>query len=1182
MSDMTVGTLRAIFAEQGAAQLIAKITQLQSLMERTAAKATEMGAAAEKASTASAAASTKAATAAAAAGSKVEGSSERQTKAAQDTEKAATAAGNASAAAGEKAVEAGASEAAAAEKATKSTSTLTATVTKHKDALNTIAGVALKTGAIGVAAVGVAVASTITFGKAMSDVQANTHASSEELKKLSDTAVDYSTKSVFSATQVAEAENELAKAGLTTSQIMGGGLEGALNLAHAGNLDVATSAEIAASAMNQFGLGASDTSHIADLLAAGADKAQGSVQDLGEALTYVGPTAHGMGISIEETTGALTLFASRGITGSQAGTQLRGILSSLTGPSKVAADEMKSLGINLYDAQGHFIGIDGAAQQLHDHMSGLSESQRNAALATIFGNQQLSGAQILYQGGAADVDKYTKAVNDNGFAAQQSHTKLNNLWGDLKKLSSTVNADFIKSGSGVNGFFRDVVQGATGLVDKLGDVDESTLKAGASIIGIGSAAALAFGGLMKGTVAVAEFAEKVKTLREADGIVGSISRIGTTAGGVVGSITLAVGAMALAEYGAIRLNNAIENGGVSIATLSKRMQEGTNATKNFTTAFTTGLGNNASVFKNAGSNVGTLIDQLSQAKKIRDATNEFAAASGGASELDDSMTKANVAVDKWGKAMSKTFGSDTAAAQSQMRQLVTQQGLSNGQVDELINSSGKYKSTLEEAAKSAGLSTSAENLRKIALGQSKEYLEAASRAQNGYNKTQLDGATQELQWQQSLNDLDDAVGNNAHTLDEHTTAGNQNRQMLAQAADQTLKYAQSQSEAGRSAADVKATLDSGRQSIIQHAEALGASADEANALADQYMSLDSMNDILKNVKVEGIAKANDDLNSLGMSVKTLPNGKIEIKGDNKQAMASIAAVAGAKIDPKTGTITASDDQWQVIYALVQGAKIDPKTGVMYGENTDMWNKWAAANGLTIDPKTGAILGDNGPIKGTVGETNGLTIDPKTGYFYANPDSYHATKSAVEGEKIKDKDVAINAHKGAGWDIDAWVHDITVKVKGMFSAAFGSANGNYFPAVNAFAQGGESHIAQIARPMAPYRIWAEPETGGEAYIPLAASKRARSTAILSRVADEFNMALIPLHRFADGGVEQTRTVTTAVAAPVGQLGNAGQFFNVQGALVEVRTTGGNAAVIGQSIASNMNMRIRRRTQRGVSL
>lgn len=76
----------------------------------------------------------------------------------------------------------------------------------------------------------------------------------------------------------------------------------------------------------------------------------------------------------------------------------------------------------------------------------------------------------------------------------------------------------------------------------------------------------------------------------------------------------------------------------------------------------------------------------------------------------------------------------------------------------------------------------------------------------------------------------------------------------------------------------------------------------------------------------------------------------------------------------------------------------------------------------------------------------------------------------------------------------------------------SANGNIF-----YANGGENHSAQIAP--GGVRIWAEPETGGEAYIPLAQSKRGRSQMILADVARQFGMALVPAGatRMAMGGM-----------------------------------------------------------------
>jgi hypothetical protein len=94
-----------------------------------------------------------------------------------------------------------------------------------------------------------------------------------------------------------------------------------------------------------------------------------------------------------------------------------------------------------------------------------------------------------------------------------------------------------------------------------------------------------------------------------------------------------------------------------------------------------------------------------------------------------------------------------------------------------------------------------------------------------------------------------------------------------------------------------------------------------------------------------------------------------------------------------------------------------------------------------------------------------------------------------------------------------------------STAGRSADGNiYAPArpapVRAYANGGmEQHVAQIAQPT--FRMWAEPETGGEAYIPLAASKRPRSRAIAEETIRRLGGDPAQIQWYADGAVTDWR-------------------------------------------------------------
>lgn len=90
-----------------------------------------------------------------------------------------------------------------------------------------------------------------------------------------------------------------------------------------------------------------------------------------------------------------------------------------------------------------------------------------------------------------------------------------------------------------------------------------------------------------------------------------------------------------------------------------------------------------------------------------------------------------------------------------------------------------------------------------------------------------------------------------------------------------------------------------------------------------------------------------------------------------------------------------------------------------------------------------------------------------------------------------------------------------------------ANGGFN--ISKFASGSENHVAQIARGAWPVRQWAEPETGGEAYIPLAASKRLRSLKILEQVAAMFGYTLFK--QFAAGGILDTFTNRASTSTPI---------------------------------------------------
>ncbi|AYR00988.1 tape measure protein [Arthrobacter phage Isolde] len=419
----------------------------------------------------------------------------------------------------------------------------------HEQSMDRIGRSSMLMGTGILAGVGVAVKSYMDFDKAMSDVNASTHETAANMDLLREAAIGAGADTAFSASEAARGIDELAKAGVSTKDILAGGLKGSLDLAAAGGQSVAESAEIAASALTQFQLSGDKVPHVADLLAAAAGKAQGSVSDMGMALNQAGLVANMTGLSIEETTGGLAAFASAGLTGSDAGTSFKSMLQRLTPQSKEAAEKMAELGISAYNAQGEFVGLDAFSKNLNDSMKDLDSESRAAAMGVIFGSDAVRAANVLYEQGAkGGIKNWIDAVNDTGYAAETAALKQDNLAGDFEKLTGSLDSVFLQSASGANDVLRQLVQGAEDFVDSIGDIPGPVLQAGVGIAGVAGGMALLGGAVLtalpKLQDGVAAFRELEKAAPRAAGALK-----GAAIAGTIISIGVALGKIAEAKAG---------------------------------------------------------------------------------------------------------------------------------------------------------------------------------------------------------------------------------------------------------------------------------------------------------------------------------------------------------------------------------------------------------------------------------------------------------------------------------------------------------------------------------------------------------------------------------------------------------------------------------------------------------
>ena len=213
-------------------------------------------------------------------------------------------------------------------------------------------------------AMGTAAALTFAnFEQQMANVRSVADLTGQEFEDLTRLARQIGIDTSFSATEAAFAMEELAKAGIPVADIMDGAARAVVDLAAASGVSLANAAAIAASAMNLFGIEGSDASVVADIFAAAANKSRADVDGLGTALASVGNTAVLFGLDLDDTVTALAIFADSGIEASMSGTTMRSMLLSLLNPTKEQSDAMTALGLNVFDAEGKFIGLEAMSGQ---------------------------------------------------------------------------------------------------------------------------------------------------------------------------------------------------------------------------------------------------------------------------------------------------------------------------------------------------------------------------------------------------------------------------------------------------------------------------------------------------------------------------------------------------------------------------------------------------------------------------------------------------------------------------------------------------------------------------------------------------------------------------------------------------------------------------------------------------
>lgn len=789
----------------------------------------------------------------------------------------------------------------------------------------TAAGLAVA--AFGVAAVKMAA----DFDQQMSTVQANTGATSAQMDQLRAAAIEAGASTVYSASDSADAINDLGKAGMSVTDILTGGLTGALNLAASDGMAVGDAAEYMANALSMFHLKGSQASQVADTLAAGAGKAVGNVSDFGEALNNCGAQANSFGMNIQETTGVLALFAQNGTIGAEAGTQLNSMLMKLAAPSTEASNTMKELGISAYDAQGHFLGMAKFAGQLQKAEKDLTDEQRNQANATIFGSYAIKAANYLYEAGESGVNKWTKAVSESGYAAEQAAAKNNNLKGDLENLGGSMESLMISIGEGAQGPLRKMVQGLDTLVDAFAGLPsgaQQTLVVMASLAGV-------FGAVHKA----------------AGNLNGSTSTMANNIGLAIDPIQRVKTALGSAQ-------TAFQMFGASSMSASEQMEAfGTSASKaQLKTAGFKAVGSSVMSLLGgpwgialtvAGAALSAFISQQQKAKAASEQL-ESALESGSdvASEIAGAyqdMSSGGVKLTTWLDDAGISLTDMTSAAMGNEAALkrvnkqikeIDKPGIGGTAAAAIKKALKEESKAYDDAAKKANEKSKAAKNAVDADGKSASAAKEAASANKELGSSasdassQIDDLVQALfglesgnltadqavdQLNQKIGELSDTCKDNGvvfdqsgNLLDRFSEQGTKTKQALEDiassaqnAAEKILKQGESTGFSSGEIERANGVLQDARDAIIRQAEASGMSEQAANALADRWgLSSDSIKASIDNIK------------------KTADNNKAKLDVDDSKAKSKTKGaetnldkfnkkIAKAKLDADAKKATAS-------------------------------------------------------------------------------------------------------------------------------------------------------------------------------------------------------------------------------------------------------------------------------------
>ena len=308
-------------------------------------------------------------------------------------------------------------------------------------------------------------------------------------QKLGESSKGWAKQYGISTSSINEGMQEIIKKGFDANQTIAA-MPAILDAAKASGDDFNVVMNASTNILRQFGLEAKDTNRVTDSLTYVANKTSAGFSDMGLAMEYIGPVAHSLGMSIEETSAAIGLLSDNGIAGEKAGTALRGALSKLLKPSKSNAAAMKELGFSVEEFQSGALKLPDIIDRIKESTKGWTDAEKSSAIARAFGVEAQTGMNALINQGGDALRKLTKETeNVRGYTKKLADELSKSSKNGVERFKSSLEVLQINIGQKLLPLLTPLLEKANEFIEWLDKAPESTQKL---VLGFGGFLALGY------------------------------------------------------------------------------------------------------------------------------------------------------------------------------------------------------------------------------------------------------------------------------------------------------------------------------------------------------------------------------------------------------------------------------------------------------------------------------------------------------------------------------------------------------------------------------------------------------------------------------------------------------------------------------------------------------------------